>query len=233
MNKTIDAAEIERLIRRAEAILDHPYSDSDYPFHFGVLVANLRKLVTPTPKNPKIAIAGNLRSGKTTLATELGHALGLPVFSFAQPLKNAFGELGLPCERYLIQAIGSLVRGYDPDHFVNLMRDEIVSQGDSGMIIDDVRFPNELAMVKEQGFFTILLRPGIDVLLARGATLEDLAHESEQHVFSFDGSEFSTVVYGVHPVEDIVPIIMKMLEEDGFDCSNYTGGGVSDLAVGA
>lgn len=233
MNKTVDAAEIERLIRRAEAILDHSYSESDYPFHFSVLVANLRKLVTPTPKNPKIAIAGNLRSGKTTLATALGYALGLPVFSFAQPLKNAFDELGLPRERYLIQAIGSLVRGYDPDHFVNLMRDEIVSQGDSGMIIDDVRFPNELAMVKEKGFFTILLRPGIDVLLARGAKLEDLAHESEQHVFSFDVSEFSTVVYGVHPVEDIVPIIMKMLEEDGFDCSNYTRGGVSDLAVGA
>lgn len=61
--------------------------------------------------------------------------------------------------RELLQVWGTDVRrAQDPDYWVRSMRGFLESEG-GGWVLDDLRFPNEAALVREQGLLLVRLEP--------------------------------------------------------------------------
>ena len=126
--------------------------------------------------------------------------------SFAAPLRNCLACLGVSKEplptlyRKLAQDIGSNLRNPEylpnitgPDYFINLMSHSIAERiaaeqqeydaGDeddgaewSTIIIDDVRYPNEIKMIRAMGGVVAFIDPGQRIKLDE----EFRKHESEQ-----------------------------------------------------
>ena len=114
----------------------------------------------------KIALMGHARSGKDTFAKPLitGNSDELPLLTeikFASPISSIIEEYfpeqeGKPRELY--QKIGQSMREIDPDVWVNYL-DEMYHWWEhhsgnltKGVIITDVRQPNEWQWCREHGF---------------------------------------------------------------------------------
>jgi len=129
-----------------------------------------------------IGIAGPKRSGKDTLAQGLSKELGLPVDSFAAPLRKFVAEL-LNCSmatldsckehpikwldgatpRSMMQTVGT-EWGREMVHPELWVRSLFHRLGRTGGIISDVRFPNEAREIRARGGVVIALtRPGTGV----------------------------------------------------------------------
>jgi hypothetical protein len=151
-----------------------------------------------------IAIIGKAGSGKDTLA-DMFVQDGFVKLSMADPLKRGcqmfFGfsdqslwgasEYRTPIVREALQKIGTdIVRRIDPDAWVKILsrriRDVFRGQEDEfgryvltpnimGVIIPDVRFPNEVSFVKSLGGIIIRIRRGEGLL--QGSDYSK--HESE------------------------------------------------------
>ena len=92
-----------------------------------------------------IGIAGPMHVGKTDLANKLSKHEGFRVESFAKPLKELIKYLGLPEERKSFQLLGQGARDIVyPDIWIDSLKLRINPIFD--YVIDDVRYPNELAM---------------------------------------------------------------------------------------
>jgi hypothetical protein len=137
-----------------------------------------------------IGIAGPKRSGKDTLAHGLSRALGLPVDSFAAPLRKFVADL-LNCSlatleeckehpikwldgktpRQLMQTVGT-EWGRDTVHPELWLRALLHRVQYKGAVISDVRFPNEAKAILERG--------GIVIRLHREGTGSGDGHVSER-----------------------------------------------------
>lgn len=108
---------------------------------------------------PRIAFIGKMGAGKTTAAEYLFNRGDLPynLIRFAAPLKRIaveiFGE-GSDTDRELLQWLGTdVVRARDTDAWARITGVTIDDLGDgSAIVIDDCRFPNEYAVLRERGF---------------------------------------------------------------------------------
>jgi len=100
----------------------------------------------------------------------------LPRDSFAAPIRWALQELGVrpPYPRMLMQRLGQSLREYDEDHFVKLLEERNPGLQASGLVIDDVRYPNEFCWLREKGFILVYLEGSFRPLEG-----EEAAHESE------------------------------------------------------
>jgi len=142
-----------------------------------------------------IGITGFKRCGKTTAGKELTH-LQWARFSFAAPIKQMLSALGCPEEyingdrkeevwppikqtaRYFQQKIGTEFgrQMLHKDVWVDITMDKIdrlPTQYD--VVLDDCRFPNEVAAIRARG--------GLIIKIVRPGCLGD-GHESESHVDS-------------------------------------------------
>ena len=136
-----------------------------------------------------IGISGKMGTGKTTLAKMLLERLPgrLKRVAFADLLKQEVSEkYGIPLEwcyseegksktvdngtweqwtvRELLQWYGTeFRRAEDPDYWVKAMLHELdmleIHNGYDGVIIDDVRFPNEADLVKNNDGYLIRIAP--------------------------------------------------------------------------
>lgn len=140
-----------------------------------------------------IGLAGLARSGKTTTANEIvgiaqSKGLRARVFSFADPIKSAAAVLGInkadhpDIYRSFAQWVGTdLIRVRRPDWWADRMEERIKgAAGDLDLVvIDDVRFDNELAMIVRHGGTACYLdaadRLGVDPHSPTGI----YAHQSE------------------------------------------------------
>ena len=97
-------------------------------------------------------------AGKST-AAKLTRGL---IYSFATPIKHmasllydkhdfGFGMKDCYEIRDLHIAIGQGLKRLDPDIWVRIMDKYIENHSDALMVIDDLRFPNEYAMLKDKG----------------------------------------------------------------------------------
>jgi hypothetical protein len=104
------------------------------------------------------AIAGRAGVGKTTLARALVRQLPeLRIASFGGPLKADLERLGVfkgdAHFRDMAVAYGDATRAKNPDHWVERLRD---AEGSfDGLVIDDVRKPNELDACERAGLLTV------------------------------------------------------------------------------
>lgn len=151
-----------------------------------------------------IGICGNMKSGKSVLATQLSQCFDIPILSFAESLRvevsQAFFHKQRKSEaRYLwdmlemqdksltrpiLQAWGQGRRDLrDIDYWVDRLQAYADSKQIEYAIIDDVRHENEAKHILENDGMIIRLHANERVLIERGAS--NLQHNSE----SLDGVE--------------------------------------------
>jgi cytidylate kinase len=113
----------------------------------------------------KIAISGKMCSGKSTLANMLieyfqkNNNINFIKYSFANGVyeiaKNIFYMKNK--DRKLLQQIGEKMREIDKDIWIKKTINDIHKNNDNYVIIDDLRFINELEYIKKHNFFIIRL----------------------------------------------------------------------------
>lgn len=111
-----------------------------------------------------IGVAGKAEVGKSTFARCLGERIQAPVLSFSTPLKAMLEVLGVskghPKFRFMAQTLGTewgrnIVNA---DIWVNFMAQTIRASSYTVVIIDDVRFQNEVDFVRHNGVLYALTR---------------------------------------------------------------------------
>ena len=105
----------------------------------------------------KIALSGNMGSGKTTLAHYLCQHYPFVRHAFADQVKWVAREVFDMREkkRELLIQIGNKMREIDADVWVNcLLR---ACQKDTWVVVDDLRYPNEWKALQQAGFITLKL----------------------------------------------------------------------------
>jgi dephospho-CoA kinase len=154
----------------------------------------------------KVALTGRMRSGKDSAAAYLIEKHGFVRFAFADGLKRICREL-FPDQfadgskpRTLLQGVGVAMREFDPDVWVNATMREIARyQYDTertlwhrpNYVITDLRFPNEYARLRAEGFVIIRVNASDETRIQRmidagdAFTAADLEHETERHIDSF------------------------------------------------
>ena len=169
----------------------------------------------------KIALTGKMRSGKSSVAEILWLDYDLTRRSFGGALKyyadkmfegsTAYPieveEYGEPCPfdgkrdtrikkpRKLYQDFGQAMRQLDEDIWIRHVEQAIETDKTfpnyKGVVIDDLRQPNEYEWAKAHGFTIIRVNADEGDRLDRAAKLgdkfsaEDLRHETERHVDDF------------------------------------------------
>ena len=102
---------------------------------------------------PRIALLGKMASGKTHYALRLLEANPkMHRLAFADPIKelahDLFGMEGK--DRKLLQQIGSKMREIDENVWINTLLRR--AEGYASVVVDDVRYPNEIRSLQEAGF---------------------------------------------------------------------------------
>lgn len=115
-----------------------------------------------------VAIAGRAGAGKSTIADILVRDHGFAKLSLADPIREIAELFGFeikkpyPIEtRRALQAIGYTGRLIDKDIWVKMLIERVKllqSQGVARIVVDDVRFPNECALLKAFGFYIVKIK---------------------------------------------------------------------------
>lgn len=163
-----------------------------------------------------VAILGRAGTGKTTLAEALvaaGVADGRE--SFAAALKEDIANLGVkkgqPHARGVMIAYGQNRRAINPDYWIERLRIDLRDDFD-GAAIDDVRFPNEVAFLRERGFLVVKLTASGHVRLARGMEL-DLVVSDDPSEAGLDGAEAHLHLdTGILSVSECVALVADAME---------------------
>lgn len=166
----------------------------------------------------RIALTGRMRSGKSTVADHLWLKHDFAKVSFASGLKLTadrlfshlyepiyedcpFSEGGRTIKEYrkpraLLQALGQKMREIDEDVWIKQAEQDVklaeAWRSTAGVVIDDLRQPNEYEWARANGFIVIRVEAGEALRLERAEqegdsfNEEDLAHDTEQHSDKFD-----------------------------------------------
>lgn len=141
----------------------------------------------------KIAIVGNICSGKTTLANTLSKRYNLQRIAFADSVKYYVKDIFNVeyKDRKLIQDFAEKMREIDQDIWVKKVEDKIKDK--ENIVIDDLRFLNEYKMLKDNNFFIVKLKISKETQIQRINQLyrenakehiERLNHISESYIDS-------------------------------------------------
>lgn len=109
----------------------------------------------------RVAIAGKMGSGKSAVAAHLARRLGARRTSFARKVRAVVADVygpGHEKDRRLLTGVGMGLRRVDPDTWVNAVRRATAGAG--AWVLDDLRFPNELAALRGDGW--LLVRLAVD-----------------------------------------------------------------------
>ena len=145
-----------------------------------------------------VGIAGKLRSGKSTLATQLAYNNNMKVLSFATLVRKEVAKSFFPqhsdplaewmalessnkaAVRPILQAWGhgKRVLLWD-DYWVNELDKQAQRHKCEVIFIDDVRYPNEVEYIINNGGYIIRLMCDEKTLIERGTSKDALTHPSE------------------------------------------------------
>ena len=130
----------------------------------------------------RVAFAGGMASGKTSVAQDLAKKCNSSeIISFATPVKEISAHvLGMRHKsRKLLQEVGSVYRRFDEDIWVNVLLNRIDEEKEI-VIVDDVRFENELKALKLRGFKIIWLETSQRERIRR--LKEKYGTKSDEHI---------------------------------------------------
>ncbi|CAM3635854.1 hypothetical protein [Mesobacillus zeae] len=158
----------------------------------------------------KIALAGAARSGKDTIADHLVERYGFARFAFADEMKRLLHEIyrdvpKSPKPRRACQVFGEGLRNLDipgARHiWINACMRQVdahiwwhseVDERGANVVITDLRTPLEYERLRAEGFTIIRIKAPSALRIARAQqagdafSLEDLTHETESYVDTFD-----------------------------------------------
>lgn len=183
----------------------------------------------------QIALFGKMRSGKDAIAEYAIQEYDFYRFAFGDGIRKLcneyFPELVSNGKkpRQLYQGVGQDLRKYSPDIWVNKCFSEIENKrvdyamvtGEDGLkpIITDLRQPNEYKRCKEKGFTFIKVHADDKIRLQRmnekgdSFALEDLNHETESHIDTFEYDYIITnngsFEYAIHQFNQIYEELRK------------------------
>jgi dephospho-CoA kinase len=105
----------------------------------------------------KVGLIGKMCSGKTYVSCVLSRRCALKKFAFADKVKEIAVDLfGMEKkDRKLLQQIGQSMRDIDENVWINYLIKS--TKNKDRIIIDDIRYPNELETLKKNGFTIIKL----------------------------------------------------------------------------
>lgn len=146
-------------------------------------------------KQIKIAIMGQMRAGKDTVAELIQQHAEFETFRFAEGIRaiidSYFPEVAQGKSRQHYQVIGQSLRQLNPDVWVNALDSQIKIHNYrwlDNLLITDVRQQNEVDYCKANGFILIKVVADTSVRLQRikdsGDSFEpeQLEHETEQGI---------------------------------------------------
>jgi len=147
----------------------------------------------------RIALFGPMCSGKSTIAKHLEKDKNFKIFNFAGKVKKYCKEIFNMeyKDRALLQDFANKCRDIKPTVWVDLVEKEIIKNKDSNIVIDDLRYPNELEMLKRYNFTIVKLHISKSLQIERlkitypktyKEHLERLDHKSESYynIMAFD-----------------------------------------------
>lgn len=151
----------------------------------------------------RLALVGGMGAGKSHVAGILAQH-GWYRLSFATPLKAAARSLMPEPSRALLQALSEVTRSVEPHPLVSIMADNLSRLDETAaferqpisMVVDDVRFPDEVELLEAAGFVVLrVMAP--DELRWRRCTTNGRAqsrgqfhHPSELALKAFSFPEF-------------------------------------------
>jgi len=152
------------------------------------------------PDIVRIAFTGKMRSGKTSAADYLWIGRGFEKISFASPIyrivDDLFGSDENGKQRELLQAVGQNMREIDPDVWIRQAEKSLRIYEDylstKGVVIDDLRQPNEYEWARANGFKIVRMISTRGTRKARAKMLNDIygeqafEHETEQYSDKFE-----------------------------------------------
>lgn len=177
----------------------------------------------------KIAITGKMRSGKDTVANHLYIKYGFSTVAFGDALKkNAHATFPWVSEfskpRALYQQFGQLMRQIDEDVWIKHAEQAVkgaidfrvgIGETHVGVVITDLRQPNEYEWCRNNGFTLIRVTAPDDDRLLRAKlagdsfTEADLDHETESHI---DGFTVDYEVINDGSVDDLKRKVDEIME---------------------
>ena len=171
---------------------------------------------SPFPPPFKLAIAGPMASGKTTLAArlcEMHPGIRFHRTSFAERLKTLARELFnmQNKDRDLLIRLGKHLRDIDANVFAKAVtrrvRDALYNDvAARNWIVDDLRFQNELEMLRRNGWRIVLLRASEETRTRRLRNLYS-PEDAEKHLQN---------------IQDASETDLCALPDRMFDCVLYT-----------
>lgn len=187
---------------------------------------------------PKIiGFTGKMYSGKTTLSNIMTNIMEYDKISFATPLKfivgylydlnyeQLYGKLKETIDprygvtpRYLLQYIGTnLFRNWDNDFWVKIF---MRKYGNGNCyVLDDVRFDNEAAVIKQMGGIVIKVVRHNSSLSACNTSL--LCNGSELHASERGIKNYDYKIYNDGTVEDLRIALHELLHYvETNECNN-------------
>jgi len=149
--------------------------------------------------NLKIAVVGEMRSGKDTLAKYFIER-GYRQFAFADGIKEVINMFfphlwaeGKP--RKALQVIGQAFRAIEPDYWIKKLDKKVYwyerifgHKQDINVIVTDLRQPNEYDYLKAQGYTVIKVYADLEIRIQRAEAagdvfdMESLNHETEKFI---------------------------------------------------
>lgn len=165
---------------------------------------------TETMKGQRIAFAGCMASGKTYAAKDLKNKINAEhthILSLASSIKKLVFGNALFDNRDGYQMVGTVGRHIDPESWVKFLSKDMENyHKDCNIIVDDVRYENELIALRSIGFKIIYMDTPWDERLKRIATrykdkqpafndfVRWFTHESEVQLKDLPESIFDKVV---------------------------------------
>jgi len=160
----------------------------------------------------RIGLVGRAGAGKSTLASVLVNCYGFEKFSLADEVREIARKLGYDVRkpysqqvREVLQIIGMTGRMLCEDIWIRKLLEKIGNK--QKIVIDDIRFKNEVKALKEHGFLIVKLECPEEVLKERlGEGYVDPMHPSEIEVFEIKAD----IVFNcTKPVEEIADILVE------------------------
>jgi hypothetical protein len=162
----------------------------------------------------KIAFAGPGLCGKSTAAEYLEREYGGARLSFAAALKQNAYEYGWDGKkddrgRKFLQELGRVVREYNPEYWV----EQAALPMHTNIYLDDLRFENEVAVLKNNGFVIVYIQPfGLSDVDA-----EWRKDPSEQFNPEWADITIASHIGNLHDFKLTLDALVKLIEDGEFD----------------